>query len=150
MDSSLSLVRDGYSRTVDLSDPTSCEVGRLDCSFKRDRDGDALKISRCAARLSRRGGVDYVQVTAVKAPLKVRTPHGGEAVIAVDESVPLVRGMELIVRNASMPLRIEGLASADCFWSQETEDDETEEEEPPPEAQQQSQDWRLAETQFSQ
>ena len=146
----LSLARDGYSRPVDLSDPASCEVGRMDCAFKRDRDGEALKISRCAARLSRRGGVDYVQVTAVKAPLKVRTPHGGEAVIKPDESVAVVRGMELIVRNASTPLKIEGLPSADCFWSQDTEDDDETEEEEAPEAQLQSQEWRLAETQASQ
>ena len=72
----LRLVRDGYSRAVDLSDPASCEVGRLDCSFKRDRDDNVLKISACAARLSRRG-VGHAQVAAVKAPLKVRTPHGG-------------------------------------------------------------------------
>ena len=53
------------------------------------------------------------------------------------------------MRNASMPLRVEGLASADCFWSQETEDDdETEEEESRPEAQEPY--WRPAETQLSQ
>ena len=144
----LSLARDGYSRPVDLSDRRAATHGLRIQARSRWRSTQNQPLRRAPVAPQRRRL--RLQVTAVKAPLKVRTPHGGEAVIKPDESVAVVRGMELIVRNASTPLKIEGLPSADCFWSQDTEDDDETEEEEAPEAQLQSQEWRLAETQASQ
>ncbi len=151
---SIQLTRPGYSRSIDLAEGETADVGRYDCCIKRDIDGNEKKVSRVALRLSCAQGMVKLE------PLKhdvtmLMPPDSREVKLKVGETLAAAKEMSIVLKHAAEPLVLTG--TFDDVWSADTDasGDMTEEEESLPihlaaqEQESQIPDW-MGETQLSQ
>lgn len=149
---SILLTRSNYSRSIELAEEETADVGRYDCCLKRDIDGNEKKVSRAALRLSCAQGM--VKLEPLKHDVTILLPPDSREVkLKVGETLVAAKEMKIVLKHAAEPLVLTG--TFEDMWGADTDasGDMTEEEEPLPihHAEQESQipDW-MGETQFSQ
>ena len=92
---SILLTRPGYSRSIDLEESETADVGRYDCCLKRDIDGNEKKVSRVALRLSTVQGM--VKLEPLKHDVTIlMPPDSREVKLKVGETLVAAKEMRIV------------------------------------------------------